>query len=114
MKSEFIDDYKFGRITILNKTYYDDIILLDKKVEPKWWRKEGHNLSKEDLNKVLDYSPELLIIGTGDSGLMKVPPELTKNLNFEVISLPTSEAVKKYNSEIKGNKKIAGAFHLTC
>ncbi len=114
MKSEFISDYKFGRITILSKTYSDDIILLDSKVVPKWWRKEGHNLSKEDLNKILDYKPELLIIGTGDSGLMKVPQELTTNLNFEVISLPTSEAVKKYNFEIKGNKKIAGAFHITC
>ena len=114
MKSEFINDYKFGKITILNKTYSDDIILLNRKVEQKWWRKEGHSLSIEDLNKVIDFKPDLLIIGTGDSGLMKVPLELYESLNCEVVSLPTSEAVKKYNSEIKENKKIAGAFHLTC
>ena len=114
MSSEFIKNYRFGSITLENETFYEDIILLGKSVIPNWWRKIGHSLSIEDLKYVLDYAPELLIIGTGNSGLMSVPLELTKNLNFEVISLPTPDAVKKYNHEIKGNKKIAGAFHLTC
>lgn len=114
MSSELIKEYRFGRIIIEHKTYHEDVILLDKIVIPNWWRKKGHSLTKEDLNQVLDYKPELLIIGTGNSGLMNIPPDLTKDLNFSVISLPTPEAVKKYNQEIKKNKKIAGAFHLTC
>ncbi len=114
MSSDFISSYKFGEIIIENKTYTDDIILLGKDVEPKWWRKEGHNLTKEDLGKILGYEPDLLIVGTGAYGMMKVPSNLTKNLNFKVIARPTKEAMEKYNQEIKRNNKIAGAFHLTC
>ncbi|MFX1572751.1 MAG: MTH938/NDUFAF3 family protein [Promethearchaeota archaeon] len=114
MTSEFIKNYQFGSISLENETFYEDIILLGKSVIPNWWREKGHHISKEDLKYVLDYAPELLIIGTGNSGLMNVPLELTKNLNFEIISLPTQEAIQLYNQEIKGNRKIAGAFHLTC
>ena len=114
MSSEFISDYEFGRIIIENKTYTNDIILLGKNVKPKWWREKGHNLVKKDLKGIIEYEPELLIIGTGAYGMMKVPSNLSEILNIKIISHPTKEAVKKYNQEIKSDKKIAGAFHLTC
>ncbi len=114
MPSEFIKSYEFGRIIIENKTYTSDIIILGKNVKPKWWRKEGHNLAKEDLNEVIEYKPKLLIIGTGDNGLMKIPPNLSSKLNFKIVSHPTKEAVEKYNQAIKRSTNIAGAFHLTC
>ena len=47
-------------------------------------------------------------------GMMEVPANLSKKLNFEVIAYPTNKAVIKYNQEIEGDKKIAGAFHITC
>ncbi len=114
MSLEFISEYSFGRIVIESNIYVDDIILLGKKVKTKWWRKSGHSLIKEDLKNVIEYAPELLIIGTGSYGMMEVPANLSKKLNFEVIAYPTNKAVIKYNREIEGDKKIAGAFHLTC
>ena len=114
MAPEFINGYVFGRIIIENKTYTSDIIILGTKVKPKWWRKTGHNLIKDDLKDVVEYRPELLIIGTGAYGMMIVPSELSEKLDFEILSYPTKEAVEKYNKEIKKEKKIAGGFHLTC
>lgn len=114
MSSEFINSYEFGRIIIENKTYTNDIILLGKDVKPKWWREKGHNLIKEDLKGVIEYKPELLIVGTGAYGMMKISSNLSKQLNIKIESYPTKDAVKKYNQEIKSDKKIAGAFHLTC
>jgi len=114
MDSEFIDNYSFGRIEINNETYTNDIILLGKKIIPNWWRERGHRLAKKDLEKVVNYQPDILIIGTGNSGRMSVPKSLPKDLDFKVKSYPTEKAVKKYNQEIKNDKKIAGAFHLTC
>ncbi|MFX1392185.1 MAG: Mth938-like domain-containing protein [Promethearchaeota archaeon] len=114
MSSEFINSYEFGKIVIENKIYTSDIILLGKSVKPKWWREKGHNLVKKDLKEIVEFSPELLIIGTGAYGMMSVPSELSKQLNIKIASHPTKEAVKRYNQEIKSNKKIAGAFHLTC
>jgi len=114
MDSEFIKDYSFGRIEINNHSYSNDIILLGKEVIPDWWRERGHSLSKKDLEKVIDYDPELLIVGTGNSGRMSVPSNLPKELDFKVKSYPTAKAVEKYNKELRDDKKIAGAFHLTC
>ena len=114
MAPEFIKDYEFGRITIENKTYTSDIIILGTNVKPKWWRERGHNLVKEDLREVIEYGPELLIVGTGAYGMMTVPTDLSKQLDFEILAYPTKEAVEKYNQEIKREKNIAGGFHLTC
>jgi len=114
MSLEFISEYSFGRMVIENNIYINDIILLGKNIKPKWWRKSGHNLVKEDLEDIIDYEPKLLIIGTGAHNRMKVPLELQKELDFKILSCPTKEAIKRYNKEIKGEIKVAGAFHLTC
>jgi hypothetical protein len=114
MSEEFITNYRFGEIQINSKNYTDDIILLGKKVIPNWWRDRGHSLNKSDLKKVIDYNPDLLIVGTGNTGNMNVPQKLIQDLNFKVQYFKTEEAVKKYNKILNEAKKVAGAFHLTC
>lgn len=114
MGSTFIEDYSFGRIVIDGKTYKDDVILLEENVISPWWREKGHRVLEEDLDKVLEHDPEILIIGTGSSGRMKVPSELPKSLDFEVEWHPTKRACERYNELFQKDKKIAGGFHLTC
>ncbi|MDI6800818.1 MAG: MTH938/NDUFAF3 family protein [Thermodesulfovibrionales bacterium] len=70
-----IDHYSFGRITIENKTYTSDVIIYRDRVDPSWWRKEGHYLHVEDLSDVINAKPDVLVIGTGYSGVMVVPKE---------------------------------------
>ncbi|MBS3790545.1 MAG: hypothetical protein KGY66_06485 [Candidatus Thermoplasmatota archaeon] len=114
MVSNFIEDYSFGKIVIKGELYSDDVILLGKKVIDGWWRKRGHRVAKGDLTKIIEYDPDVLIIGTGNSGRMKVPSELPKKLEFEVESYPTGKACDRYNKLLQSDKKIAGGFHLTC
>jgi hypothetical protein len=113
--SNFITHYSFGKIVIDGKTYENDIILLNKKVISNWWRDRGHRLAKNDLEKVIQFNPDILIVGKGHSGNMSVPSNLPQKLDFEIKKYDTSKAVEVYNEKIKNNtKKIAGAFHLTC
>ncbi len=114
MISKFIEDYSFGSIVIEGERYTDDILLLGRKVIVGWWRKRGHRVMKSDLRKVLDYDPDILIIGTGSSGRMEVPSDLQKKLGFEIESYPTRKACDRYNELVESDKKIAGGFHLTC
>jgi hypothetical protein len=114
MPSDFIEEYSFGKIIIENDTYVNDIILLGRDIKPDWRRKTGHSLTKEDLKDVIEYEPELLIIGTGSYGMMDVPADLQKELNFKIIAFSTEKAVSIYNHEINKDEKIAGVFHLTC
>jgi len=114
MSTQFITDYTFGRITINGESYSNDVILLGEEVRSNWWRDRGHSLSLNDLDAVIQYDPEMLIVGTGNSGRMSVPHSLPKQLDMKVKSYRTDRAVQKYNELLKEGKKVAGAFHLTC
>jgi len=111
-----IESYSFGKIVIDGKTYTSDVILYPGKVDDSWWRKSGHLLQREDLKDVIKYNPEVLIVGTGAYGLMKVLDETKQFLKSEGIELiveETKKACKIYN-ELKGKKKVSAVFHLTC
>lgn len=108
-----IESYSFGTIKIDGKVYNNDVIITDKVTE--WWREGGHDTKLVDFKSVPDV--DVLVIGTGASGLMKVSDEVTdyfEDKNIELIIKPTGEAVKTFNQLKKQNKKVAGAFHLTC
>ncbi len=114
MSGRWIEDYSFGKIVIDGRKYTDDVILLGKEVKQGWWRKSGHRLHVEDLKDVIEFDPDILIIGTGSGGNMTVPANVERELDFEVKSFSTKKACKVYNKELKSGKKVAGGFHLTC
>ena len=111
-----IDSYDFGRIVINGKRYNSDLIVFPDNVRDDWWRKEGHRLHVEDLKDVLEAKPEVLVVGTGYSGLMTVPPE-TRNYveseGIELIAQKTAVACKTFNRLVK-SRKVVAALHLTC
>lgn len=106
-------------MVVKGKRYISDLIVFPEKIVSGWWRKEGHKLCVEDLKEVFSHRPlpEVLIVGTGYSGLVKVLPEVEKALKEHGIKLvvqPTGEAYKTFNEFLKVGRLVAGAFHLTC
>jgi len=111
-----IESYSFGRITVDNKTYTADLIILPGGVRPRWWRKKGHSLHKDDLQEVIDARPSVLIIGTGNLGQMQVPRETLDYLaahNIRTEVERTAVACQRYN-ELAKTEQAAAALHLTC
>ncbi len=112
-----VDRYSFGLIAVNGKIYDKDIIVFPDRVKSNWWRKQGHTLLIEDLSDVIEYKPEILVIGKGAYGFMKIPEEtqsFLKNNDIELIERVTDEAYKIFNKYIEQGKKVVGAFHLTC
>jgi len=112
-----IESYSFGVMKVQGSEYRGDLIVFPDKVQSNWWRKEGHSLAMEDLNDVLAFEPEVLVIGKGASGLMKVPDSTEKTLQqkgIEVIAADTGQAWSIFNEQMEKGKKVVGAFHLTC
>ncbi len=110
-----IDDYSFGRIVINGTAYTKDVIILPDRVFHPWWRKEGHHLQWDDLREVLSDPPEVLYIGRGYAGVMKVPDEVVARLGqhgIEVVVGRTTKVVEQFNSDPRTKK--AAALHLTC
>ena len=111
-----IDSYSFGSIEINGRQYGSDVIIYPRKVEDSWWRESGHNLCLADIKEILDFHPDILVIGTGKSGFMKVPDSVQEKIRGSGIELfvsGTDKAVRKYN-DVSEAKNTVAALHLTC
>ena len=114
-----IDSYEFGVMIIDGKKYTSDVVVLPDRVVKSWWREEGHRLCVEDLQDVLNVEPkpEVLVVGTGYYGLVKISSEVKNTLEssrIELVAKPTTDACQTVNELLKSNLKVAAAFHLTC
>lgn len=112
-----IDSYSFGAMIINNKRYTKDLIVSSQKITSNWWRKQGHLLTFDDLKEALSFKPQVLIIGTGNSRMMKLEKDLIlklEKLGIKTFAQKTQEAYETFNKLLKEDKKVVGAFHLTC
>jgi len=111
-----IDSYQFGQIVISGKKYTSDVTIFPDRVRDNWWRKSGHQLCLDDIAEVITENPEVLVVGTGASGLVKVLPEVKQSLearDIKLIAEPTSEACNIYN-QFCHSQKVVAALHITC
>lgn len=111
-----IEHYSFGKIVIDGRTYTSDLIIYPDRLDTSWWRKEGHNLQPEDLKEIIKDGPEVLIIGTGFFGVMKVPKEtadFVQSKGIEIKIARTGKAIELFNDTSR-EKKVVAALHLTC
>jgi len=116
-----IEDTSFGSITIDGKTYDHDVLIrLDGAIAK---RKKGlskklygtsHVVSEDEAKFVFEKGSELLVLGSGQEGNVRLSPEaetyLTKK-GCKVVIQPTPEALRVFNNA--RGKKI-GLFHVTC
>lgn len=112
----FIDAYRFGCMVVYAKKYTADLIIFPDRVFSCWWRKEVHQLCVDDITEVLNERPEVLVVGTGYEGLMKILSEVEKLLPSKgktLMAEKTSTAYKAFNTLLK-TKQVVGAFHITC
>ncbi|MDQ7797638.1 MAG: Mth938-like domain-containing protein [Candidatus Edwardsbacteria bacterium] len=112
-----IDCYSFGYVKIDGLDYRSDVIIYPDRVDDKWWRKEGHRLQMEDLDEVFGQKPEILIVGLGQPGLMKVDgkvEEYCRKNEIHLMTAPTEKAVEEYNHSAAITQKVIACLHLTC
>lgn len=111
-----ISQYDFGRIVVDGKEYNSDLIILPDRIIDEWWRQEGHRLTVDDLQEVIAAQVEVLVVGTGKFGAMKVPPETVAalaNRGIKTEIAPTEQACQIFE-KLRAHKQTAAAFHLTC
>jgi hypothetical protein len=111
-----IQSYAFGRISVDGQSYTSDLVLLPGGVRPNWRRREGHSLHPDDLEQVVEVKPTVLVIGTGNVGLMQVPERTLEHLTAQGIRVEvhrTADACQRYN-ELAKQEQAAAALHLTC
>lgn len=111
-----IETYRFGHIVIDGQPHERDLIILPDRVIGGWWRQEGHALHPQDLQAVFEAAPDLLVVGQGAYGMMRITSETQQALQaagIELTALPTQEACQTYNTA-RSERAVAAALHLTC
>jgi len=112
-----INAYEFGVMTVEGTEYKDDVVVFPGYVKDKWWRRVGHRLEPDDLGDIIESGPEVLVVGQGESSMMKVPDLTRKTLadhNVDLMTARTEEAWHIYNRLEQEGRRVVGAFHLTC
>jgi hypothetical protein len=111
-----IEAYDFGTIKVDGETYTGDLKIISNTVFPGWWRLEGHLLKAADIPDVFEAAPEVLVVGTGYSGLMSISAEVKSRLDelgIELIAKPTGQAYHEFN-RLVNKRRVAFVAHLTC
>ena len=116
-----IDGTRFGSITIDGETFGRDILIRlsgevkkRKKKLSKAVYGTSHIVSLEEAKHVYQEGAELLIVGTGQSGLVELSEEAAdyfRRKRCRVELFPTQQATEAWN-EAEG--PVIGLFHVTC
>lgn len=109
-----IDSSYFGVIIVDGKKYNKDIVISwDGEIEQ---RNSSHSFTKSELQTILMKQPEVVVIGTGTVGNVKIEPDaevLAKIEGVELINKITPQAIEEFN-KLSRRKKVIGVMHLTC
>lgn len=112
-----ITGYGFGHIEVDRRPYSTDVIITPEGVRDGWWRREGHLLQVVDLGELLEERPEVLFVGTGYFGRLRVPEATRAQLvahGIELREYRTSDAVAAFNRLQRDQARVVAALHLSC
>jgi hypothetical protein len=112
-----IEDYTFGRVVVDGETHTKDVIIFPDRVRTNWWRRRGHEVCADDLEEVLGEVPEVVVIGTGAYGAVKVLGEARtalEQIGARVVAERTPAACETFNRLREEGKKAVAGLHLTC
>jgi hypothetical protein len=119
-----IDAFRFGSIEIDGKKYSKDVLIDSeggiRKRKGGFLKFGSHNISKDEVEDLAGSKekPDLLIVGLGTSSAAELDPTAETwagEVGIELVAIPSSEAVERFNKEQeKGDKKTAALIHITC
>jgi hypothetical protein len=113
-----IDRFRFGSVRIDGVDYTEDLIILAGVVQSPWRRAAGgHIFAPEDLAKIIDAAPEVVCLGTGAVGMVKVEEATIaafESVGTEVVIDRTGKVIETFNRLIADGRGVAAALHLTC
>lgn len=117
-----IDSTEFGEITIDGKKYFQVLIVGGAVSEREYARLTdlfgtSHRIGDWEVESLLRNGPELVIIGTGQEGMLRVDEGIGRKLRAsgaEVKAMLTPEAVRLFNEETAEGRKVNALIHTTC
>ena len=114
-----INSIKFGSITVDGRIYdrEDNYIVFWDDGIIGLHTAERHVFGRPELEMILKKDPEMVIVGTGTSGLLRVSEEvrsLCRQKGVELVEMVSRTAIERFNEAFNQGKKVAAFIHVTC
>ena len=116
-----IDSFNFGFIVVAGKYFVCDVLIHPdgtvREREPGKGRLGSHTITKNDIIKIAQERPEVIVIGNGTSGMARLSADAesyARQTNLNLLVLPSFQAVEKFNHLIAERKLAAALIHVTC
>jgi len=110
-----IDFVKLGEISINGKIYYSDVIAYwDGEIEMVT---KDHIFHHNDLLKISQKNPEMIIIGTGLNQMVRITEEaqaLAEEKGIELFIEESKKASEIFTAFVFEGKKAVAVIHTTC
>lgn len=117
-----IDSVGWGNI-IVNGQRYHEVLISGQNVESRDDERlenelgTDHAIGDWEIEKLLTGQPEIIIVGTGVAGVLKVSEKVKEKLvagGAEVKVLLTPQAVSEFNRLVSDGKRVNVLIHTTC
>lgn len=106
---------RFGELVVDGKVYYSDMIV--------WWDGElefvtkNHMLGMETFAMMLRKKPEIIVVGTGQQGCVRISDEVrhrARDKKIRVFEGKSDSAAKMFSDLAVAGKRVVAFIHTTC
>ena len=117
-----VNKVSWGKVKVDGQEYHQVLIIGDEVLEresDKLHRLFGttHVIGDWEKKKLFSSNPEIILIASGWSGLVKIDEEFKNQLkekNIELQVVLTPKVVERYNQLVKEDKQVNCLIHTTC
>jgi hypothetical protein len=114
-KAPRIDGAFFGSLLIDGRKYNNDVIVSwNGEIKD---RPSSHDFTNAEMDSILMNDPDVVVIGTGHSGMVKVAHDVDVSARLKGVELvvkPTVQAMQEYNKFARLGKHVVAVLHATC
>ena len=109
-----IESISMGKLLFKGKVSRSDTIVYPDHMDTKWWIKSRNCIESEDLEDVLKFEPEVVVVGTGFMMPISISDDAVNTLKSAGIEVfvEKAEAAAEIFNENTPKKKTVGLFHL--
>ena len=117
-----INKVEWGKIEVNGEKYGQVLICGDRVIERDSARLHDlfdttHEVGDWEVEELLGDGPEMIIIGNGFAGVLKISEKLKDQISKQGIDLKileTPKAIDEFNRLAEQGKKVNALFHTTC
>ena len=107
-----ITGYEPGSLKVRQTEYRESLLLTPEQIIGNWSVSDMSHLVAEDLIRLMEYAPDIIIFGTGETQVFPHPrvlaPLMQQGIGYEIMN--TAAACRTYNVLLSEERRVLAAL----